>query len=524
MDGGNLTLNRSTLAHNLAGGGIGGNGGGGGIGGAGGEGGVGGTSSYAFYNHGGDGGGLSAHATSVSNFAPGIGGTGGTGGNGGNGGFGGNGGNGGNGGFGGNAAGGGLFVIGGSLTFYNSTIADNSTSVGYGGSGGFPGGPGLASTALAPGGPGGYGGYSDFGSQAPNGRYGHDGSLGGNGHAGSSGEGGGPGTISRGGGLYIGGGSLTLYNVTVALNQSGVYQVGGVVKGYNSLFGDNGYTGSSGPSGADYSNTSRGTGSAVLYNSLLGSFPVGVINGGGSIVGNPGFSSSGLQSNGGPTQTIAIVAGSAAIGAGMNPINGVILLTDQRGYVPTSSAWDAGAYQSSGVPAPAPTATLVAQNVSVSNYGQTTYTFTVTYDGAAGITPGSLAGAVVTVDPPGGGAPITAKVVNTVANGPTDPWGDAQSFTVTYQITPPGGSWVTADNGTYSVVLGGLPVSDSEGDTVPAGPLGTFQVETGRITITKYGLTRNVKTGTWSGTIKLTNTGDATFSGPIFILSTCPQA
>ena len=35
--------------------------------------------------------------------------------------------------------------------------------------------------------------------------------------------------------------------------------------------------------------------------------------------------------------------------------------------------------------------------------------------GAVGITPSSLAGAVVTVDPPGGGTPITATVVSTVA-------------------------------------------------------------------------------------------------------------
>ena len=140
--------------------------------------------------------------------------------------------------------------------------------------------------------------------------------------------------------------------MTVALNRTGVYQAGGVVNAYNSLFGDNGYTGSTGPSGADYTNSAHGTGAAVAYNSLFGSPPVGVINGGNSIVGNPGLSSSGLQSNGGPTQTIAIVAGSAAIGAGQNPISNVTLFTDQRGYVTTSAEWDIGAYQSSAVRPP----------------------------------------------------------------------------------------------------------------------------------------------------------------------------
>jgi hypothetical protein len=333
------------------------------------------------------------------------------------------------------------------------------------------------------------------------------------------------GTTGEGGGLYISSGTLSLYNVTVALNSAGggVYQAGGTVNAYNSLFADNGYTGASGQAGADYSNSASGAGAAVAYNSVFGSQPVGVINGGGPFVGNPGLSSSGLQPNGGPTQTIAIVAGSDAIGNGLNGTDGVFLFTDQRGYVPTASAWDIGAYQSSGIPAPAPTATDSAPNVSVSQYGEMTYSFTVTYEGAAGITPSSLAGAVVTVDPPGGlGGPITANVITTVANGPTDPWGDAQSFTVTYQITPPHGSWVSADNGTYSVVLGGSPVSDTGGKTIPTGTLGTFQVETGRIAITKYGLIRNPRTGLWSGTIKLTNTGDATFSGPIFVLFHLP--
>ena len=217
------------------------------------------------------------------------------------------------------------------------------------------------------------------------------------------------------------------------------------------------------------------------------------------------------------TQTIALLPGSAAIGAGQNPINGTALFTDERGFIPTG-AWSIGAFQP-GKQAAAPTATLSAANVSVADYGQTSYTFTVTYTGAAGISPTSLAGAVVMVDPPGGvGGPITATVVSTVANGPTDPFGDAQSFTVTYSLTPPGGSWTSADNGNYTVQLGGSPVSDANGNTVPTGTLGSFQVQTGKIAINKYGLTRNPRTNLWSGTIKLTNTGPMAFSGPIFVL------
>jgi hypothetical protein len=49
-----------------------------------------------------------------------------------------------------------------------------------------------------------------------------------------------------------------------------------------------------------------------------------------------------------------------------------------------------------------------------------------------------MAGAVAMVNSPGGGMPISATVVSTMANGSTDSWSDARSFTVTYTITPPG--------------------------------------------------------------------------------------
>jgi hypothetical protein len=52
--------------------------------------------------------------------------------------------------------------------------------------------------------------------------------------------------------------------------------------------------------------------------------------------------------------------------------------------------------------------------------------------------------------------------------------------------------------------------------------LGDFLVETGDIAITKYGLVENKKTKLWTGAIKLTNTGDATISGPIYVLFSLP--
>ncbi len=62
-------------------------------------------------------------------------------------------------------------------------------------------------------------------------------------------------------------------------------------------------------------------------------------------------------------------------------------------------------------------------------------------------------------------------------NGPTDPFGDAQSFTVTYSIVPPGGSWSLADDGTYSVTLGGSPVTDIDGTAIASGDIGSFTVQ-----------------------------------------------
>ena len=53
---------------------------------------------------------------------------------------------------------------------------------------------------------------------------------------------------------------------------------------------------------------------------------------------------------------------------------------------------------------------------------------------------------------------------------------------------------------------------------VTTGQIGAFGVQTGKLAITKYGLARNPRTGLWSGTINITNTGSSAFGGPIFVL------
>ena len=49
--------------------------------------------------------------------------------------------------------------------------------------------------------------------------------------------------------------------------------------------------------------------------------------------------------------------------------------------------------------------------------------------------------------------------------------------TATYAIAAPGGSWNSADNGTYTVLLNSSGVRDAEGMYAPAQTLGTFKVD-----------------------------------------------
>ena len=159
-------------------------------------------------------------------------------------------------------------------------------------------------------------------------------------------------------------------------------------------------------------------------------------------------------------------------------------------------------------------------NVSPQQYGETAYSFTVEYYAQAGMDESQITGATVTVSPPSGPA-ITATAGTPTPVGNANPWGEYQEYIVTYTITPPGGSWTSADNGTYTINLGST-IYDTQGNSVGPETLGTFDVETADIGITKFALTRNRSTGMWTGTIKLTNNGTSSFSGPIFVLFDLP--
>ena len=114
-----------------------------------------------------------------------------------------------------------------------------------------------------------------------------------------------------------------------------------------------------------------------------------------------------------------------------------------------------------------PTATSAPAGVNTP--GGTSYVFTVTYADNTAINVSTLDSSdVIVTGPSAFSAPATFVTVDNNTNG--------TPRTATYSITPPGGTWDAADNGTYSVVMQASQVSDTIGNFVAAGTLGTFQV------------------------------------------------
>ncbi len=302
---GTLTLNGAAISGNSAGaggqGGVGGQGGtSGGSGGAGGAAGDGGAITNA-------GGSLTVEASTISGNSAGSGGSGGNGGSGsattgGNGGAGGAG-----------ANGGGIATDGGTLSVVNSTFASNSA--GAGGAGGTGGAGHTAGGSGAVGGGGGSGG--GLAATSPQSASllnvtAAGNSPGGSGAGGTGGTGqpaGGAGTAGAAGaagGVFDQGSTTTLQNSLLALNAGGNCSGSLLDGGYNLSFGD-----------------------STCPATFAG--------------GNPNLGA--LQDNGGPTKTISLGSGSAAIdqirsaGSGCPP-------TDQRGVPrPSGPKCDIGAYE-----------------------------------------------------------------------------------------------------------------------------------------------------------------------------------
>jgi hypothetical protein len=115
----------------------------------------------------------------------------------------------------------------------------------------------------------------------------------------------------------------------------------------------------------------------------------------------------------------------------------------------------------------APTATLT-EALDVTVPGALIYYFKVTYaDNVAVAYQSIAAGNDVVVTGPGGYSAL-GTLANLVTSG--------GQWTATYRVAAPGGSWDSADSGTYAVAIRANEVSDTSGNFVAARPLGQFSV------------------------------------------------
>ncbi|QYO62044.1 hypothetical protein [Leptolyngbya sp. 7M] len=114
-----------------------------------------------------------------------------------------------------------------------------------------------------------------------------------------------------------------------------------------------------------------------------------------------------------------------------------------------------------------PTASLSATNLSVG--GNSSYDFTVTYSDDVAVNVNSLTNNNILVTSTNGFNQLASRV--SISNT-----GNGTPRSVTYRITAPGGSWDSADNGSYSITLQANQVSDTSGKFVAPGVLGNFQV------------------------------------------------
>jgi lysophospholipase L1-like esterase len=117
-----------------------------------------------------------------------------------------------------------------------------------------------------------------------------------------------------------------------------------------------------------------------------------------------------------------------------------------------------------------PTASLTASSLAV-NLGSTqNYSFTVTYSDNTSIDTSTLDSSDIRVLGPDGSDQLAQFVsVDNSTNG--------TPRTVTYSITPAGGSWDAGELGTYSVQLEPGQVTDLAGNAATGGTLGSFQIQ-----------------------------------------------
>jgi predicted outer membrane repeat protein len=174
----------------------------------------------------------------------------------------------------------------------------------------------------------------------------------------------------------------------------------------------------------------------------------------------------------GPGGTFAMVPlgpGSPALYAGDPALNGT---TDERG-VPRPQFGTTPAIGAYEWVSDSPTGTAAATNVTTVG-GSATYQFTVTYRDLTAVQYASISGntnAVVVT-----GYLHSSTVTPAVSFVSATPASNAGLIVATYQFTVPGGPWTAADNGTWVITAQPNQVVNTNGVTVPAGPIGQFTV------------------------------------------------
>ncbi|MCC6124947.1 MAG: hypothetical protein IT426_08295 [Pirellulales bacterium] len=109
---------------------------------------------------------------------------------------------------------------------------------------------------------------------------------------------------------------------------------------------------------------------------------------------------------------------------------------------------------------------------TVKTAGAATCDFTVSYYDQTAINASTIDSGDVRVTGPGGynvaAVPVGTGVERNTTAGTVR--------TVTYRITPPGGSWDLADVGTYTISMQSNQVRDTSNNAVPSGSIGSFRV------------------------------------------------
>jgi len=179
-----------------------------------------------------------------------------------------------------------------------------------------------------------------------------------------------------------------------------------------------------------------------------------------------------VSQNGSGNTVTAVYDVSAPSGGWVAADNGLYTVTlqgnqvrDTNGnFAPTAE----GQFRVSVGDATPPTASISAPNLTAANQ---TYQFTVTYaDDVAIDTSWIDVDNVSVTNSAGASLPVLSAQVDNSSNG--------TPRTVTYTVASPEGSWTSADNGTYTINYGGVPVRDTAGNPAPAAST-TFQVGIG---------------------------------------------